>query len=113
MRSRRLDEWQTFALGFGRHLSVSPRQIASFFERVFNSANTGIEKPNPAAFLQVKAAYPEIVRFVMVGDSLGSDVLGAEAVGIPAILVRNPRGRTRLECRSLLEVANEIERIHA
>jgi len=87
--------------------------IASFFERVFNSATTGNEKPNPAAFLQVKAAYPEVTCFVMIGDGLGADVLGAEAVGIPAILVRNPSGRTKRECSSLVGVMEEIERIPA
>ncbi len=53
--------------------------IASFFERIFNSAVTGIEKPNPAAFLSVKAAYPELVDFVMIGDSLRADVSGARS----------------------------------
>jgi putative hydrolase of the HAD superfamily len=83
--------------------------IASFFERIFNSAVTGIEKPNPAAFLSVKAAYPELVDFVMIGDSLRADVSGAEAVGIPAVLVRGMGGEAKRECISLLEVVDIIE----
>jgi putative hydrolase of the HAD superfamily len=85
--------------------------IAPFFERVFNSALTGIEKPNPAAFLQVKAAYSEASGLTMIGDSIRADVLGAEAVGIPAVLVRNPSGRTKRECFSLLELPEQIEGI--
>jgi putative hydrolase of the HAD superfamily len=87
--------------------------IASSFEWVFNSAITGLEKPNPAAFFQVKAAYPEVKWFVMIGDSLRADVSGAEAVGIPAILVRNPSGKTKRECSSLNELAVQIEELNA
>jgi ribonucleotide monophosphatase NagD (HAD superfamily) len=46
-----------------------------------------------------------------MGDRLTSDVLGAEAVGIPTALVRNPGVRTKRECFSLLELADEIEQI--
>lgn len=83
--------------------------IASFFEQVFNSATSGIEKPHPAAFLAVKAAYPEVSRFVMIGDSLTADVSGAETVGIPAVLVRSTGGKTKRACFSLLEVVDHVE----
>jgi putative hydrolase of the HAD superfamily len=56
------------------------------------SAETGYEKPHPRAF----AALLDDVdagRAVMVGDNVVADVLGAEAVGIPAILVRRPDPR--------------------
>jgi putative hydrolase of the HAD superfamily len=82
--------------------------IASFFERVFNSSLIGIEKPNPAAFLNLKAAYPEVSNFLMIGDGITADVLGAEAVGIPAVLVRNPGGRAIHECYSLLELVDQL-----
>ncbi len=82
--------------------------IASFFERVFNSAVTGIEKPNPAAFLSVKAAYPEVSHFTMIGDSATTDISGAEAVGIPAVLVRGAGGKAKRECFSLLELRDQM-----
>jgi FMN phosphatase YigB (HAD superfamily) len=40
----------------------------------------------------------------MIGDNVVADVLGAEAVGIPAILVRRPDPRARLYCDSLAGV---------
>lgn len=54
----------------------------------FSSALTGYEKPHPQAFFQAldRLGCPETVW--MIGDNLEADVLGAQAVGIPAILVR-------------------------
>jgi putative hydrolase of the HAD superfamily len=82
--------------------------IASFLERAFSSAVTGIEKPNPAAFLSVKAAYPEVSHFTMIGDSATTDVAGAEAIGIPAVLVRGAGGKAKRECFSLLELQAQL-----
>jgi putative hydrolase of the HAD superfamily len=55
---------------------------------IVSSALTGYEKPNPEAFLIARriAGFPDAIW--MVGDSITADVFGAEAVGIPAILVR-------------------------
>jgi putative hydrolase of the HAD superfamily len=55
---------------------------------IVNSALTGYEKPNPEAFAIARrsAGFPDAIW--MVGDSTTADILGAEAVGIPAILVR-------------------------
>jgi hypothetical protein len=39
--------------------------------------------------------------------------LAAEAVGIPAVLVRDASGKARRHCLSLLELVDEIEQIHA
>jgi HAD superfamily hydrolase (TIGR01549 family) len=80
--------------------------IAPFFERVFNSSVTGIEKPNPAAFLNVTRAYPEVSHFVMIGDRLMADISGAESVGMSAVLVRNAGGKTKHKCASLLELVD-------
>jgi putative hydrolase of the HAD superfamily len=62
--------------------------LASYFDRIFNSAEIGYEKPHPAAFEAVRHAFPDVGAAWMVGDSYSADVLGAEAVGIPAVLVR-------------------------
>lgn len=66
-------------------------QIAQFFVQVFNSAETGIEKPNREAFLAVERAFPHARRRVMVGDSLQSDIRGAAEAGWEAVLVRRCR----------------------
>jgi putative hydrolase of the HAD superfamily len=62
--------------------------IADLFEAVLTSALIDYEKPHPEAFrVALEAAGdPEIVW--MVGDNLKADIAGAEAVGIPAILLR-------------------------
>ncbi len=46
----------------------------------------------------------------MIGDNLNADIRGAEAVGLPAILVRNPGGENvKYYARNLLEAASIIE----
>ena len=62
--------------------------LSGRFERIFNSALTGYEKPHPQAFRLVLEAFPDAGPRWMIGDSLRADVRGAEAVGIPAVLVR-------------------------
>ena len=57
-------------------------------EEVFSSALTGFEKPHPEAFRLALRACGEPRRRWMVGDNPVADVAGAEALGIPAILVR-------------------------
>ncbi len=60
---------------------------------VFSSALTGYDKPHPQAFLQALdvLGHPQIVW--MIGDNIEADILGAQAVGIPAILVRKEHPR--------------------
>lgn len=62
--------------------------IRQHFELVVTSGRVGYRKPHPEIFnyaLNHLKVGPEQV--VMVGDSYESDVLGAQGVGIPAILV--------------------------
>jgi FMN phosphatase YigB (HAD superfamily) len=56
------------------------------------SAETGYEKPHPQAFASVLDPLGPTEAW-MVGDNVAADVLGAEAVGIPAVLVRRPDPR--------------------
>lgn len=71
------------SLGLGAHL-----------ERIFNSARIGYEKPHPEAYRHALAACGNPSRAWMVGDNVAADVQGAEALGIPAVLVRS-RGEAR------------------
>jgi FMN phosphatase YigB (HAD superfamily) len=57
---------------------------------IFASAVTGWEKPNPRFFRHALQAVGNPSRVWMVGDNPIADVAGAEAVGIPALLVRHP-----------------------
>ena len=75
--------------------------IARLFDRIFNSAETGVEKPNAAAFRNVLSELPPERTVWMIGDSMTADVLGAEAHGIPAVLVRADHPNARRQCRDL------------
>ena len=56
------------------------------------SAETGYEKPHPQAYAALLDEV-DAERVTMVGDNVVADVLGAEALGIPAVLVRRPDPR--------------------
>ena len=78
--------------------------LDGYITRVFNSAETGYEKPHPRAFQIVLEALSDAETVWMVGDSFHADVEGAESVGIPAIHVRRPRAEARYGCETLAEV---------
>ena len=76
--------------------------------RVFNSAETGYEKPHPLAYHGVQeyiASQGGAEAVWMIGDSLAADVLGAEAAGIPAILVRKRHTDAARFCQDLSGVS--------
>lgn len=56
-------------------------------EIVFTSASSGYEKPHPEAFRHALEICGQPSQRWMVGDNPIADVEGAEAVGIPAVLV--------------------------
>ncbi len=78
------------------HLGLLPHLAA-----IFNSAQTGYEKPHPQAFRNVLAWMwePEVVW--MIGDNYTADVLGADAAGIPGILVRKTHPEDVCACAEL------------
>ncbi|MGI4792139.1 MAG: HAD family hydrolase [Janthinobacterium lividum] len=82
------------------HLGLTP-----LMTRVFNSAEMGYEKPHPLAFRGVLTLIDGAEAAWMIGDSLAADVRGAEAVGIPAILVRQYRPEAARFCADLAGVA--------
>lgn len=89
-----------YALGF-----------TSQFAAIFNSAQTGWEKPNAHAFrtaLEWIDAHSEVgyqPEIWMIGDSLKSDVRGAQEVGLRAILARS-RHESIPCCEQLGELVN-------
>lgn len=66
--------------------------LLPFFELCLTSAATGWEKPNPEAFRNAMSLLGEPQAVWVIGDNVVADVKGAEAVGLPAILVRSPKG---------------------
>jgi putative hydrolase of the HAD superfamily len=63
---------------------------------VLSSALMGYEKPHPQAFLQAFELLGHPQTLWMIGDNIEADILGAQTVGIPAILVR--KEDTRATC---------------
>ncbi len=88
------------------HLGLS-QQIAL----VFNSAQTGYEKPHSQAFRQILDALPHSSRVCMIGDSWQADICGAQAVGLPAILVRKPHPQARYFCPDLKSLGQILESV--
>ena len=65
--------------------------LRAYFDVVVDSALVGVEKPDPAIFraaLDVLGVPPEEALYV--GDLYEVDVLGANAAGIPAVLLVPP-----------------------
>jgi putative hydrolase of the HAD superfamily len=72
------------------------------------SAETGYEKPHERAFASVLERLRPAEAW-MVGDNIVADVLGAEAVGISAVLVRRPDPRAARYADSLAGVERFLE----
>jgi HAD superfamily hydrolase (TIGR01549 family) len=81
--------------------------LGGLVERVFSSAATGYEKPHPEAFRLALRACGDPAGAWMVGDNPTADVAGAEAIGIPAILVRT-NGTARRTARDVATAARLI-----
>ncbi len=78
--------------------------LNAYIGATFSSACLGYEKPHPQVFERVLAALGNPSSVWMIGDNVEADILGAEAVGIPAILVRKRDVRAKYSCLALLEV---------
>jgi len=66
--------------------------LADLVEEIFTSALIGYDKPHPEAFRHALRACGEPARRWMVGDNPVADVAGAQALGIPALLIRTEGG---------------------
>ena len=80
---------------------VEGLRLAELIDESLSSAVTGYEKPNPKAFALGREAAGDPDEIWMVGDNPHADVLGAESVGIPAILVRSDDESLARRCHDL------------
>jgi putative hydrolase of the HAD superfamily len=78
--------------------------IRDLFVSITNSAETGFEKPHPGAFRAALTNLHDPLDVWMIGDNIHSDVMGAESVGIRAILVRSEDERAPRSAKDLTEV---------
>jgi len=83
-------------------LLVEGLGAGGLLDAVFSSALIGYEKPHPEAFAHALRACGSPEEVWMVGDNPTADVAGAQALGIPAVLVRGSEPG-RLRAPGLLE----------
>ena len=81
--------------------------IGDLVDEVFSSALIGYEKPNPEAF-RIALSGAEPSECFMVGDNPEVDVLGAERLGLRAILVRSQSSDSLPRADDLLSAAKLI-----
>ena len=82
--------------------------LGGYVTHVVCSAETGYEKPHPEAFLVALERTGDPTHVWMVGDDPEADVRGAEAVGIPAILVRTQDANVLRHADDLMAAADII-----
>lgn len=78
--------------------------LSPFVAKVYNSAILGVEKPNPKIFQKALADLGPYEEVWMVGDNFHADYLGAQAVGINAILARRANPAVERFAESLASV---------
>ena len=66
--------------------------LEDLIDGVYTSAAIGYDKPHPEAFRHALRESGDPARRWMVGDNPVADVKGAQALGIPALLVRTEGG---------------------
>jgi putative hydrolase of the HAD superfamily len=98
-------------------LAAQAPELKDLFDAVIYSYETGHTKPDPAIFqLALTRLNVPAENTVMVGDSLTSDVMGARASGIRALLFdtcgkhpdAHPRATSLAEIPALLHRAEGI-----
>lgn len=72
--------------------------VAGYIDAVVTSADEGFAKPHPAPFLRaLDALGVQPHEALVVGDSPATDIAGARAAGIPAVLLARRGPRTQAE----------------
>jgi putative hydrolase of the HAD superfamily len=82
--------------------------LSDYFIQVFNSAESGYEKPNHKAFRMVLDWIGPDSTVWMIGDDFACDVLGGLEVGLPGILVRKPHPEAPIFCATLNELPEKV-----
>jgi putative hydrolase of the HAD superfamily len=85
--------------------------LTPYIMQVFNSAQTGCEKPHPQAFHNVLTVLHRATQICMVGDNVQADIVGAQAVGLQAVLVRSQHPQAEHCCETLVELPSVLSSI--
>lgn len=88
-----------------QHRRIDDSGITKYFEDIFISQEIGANKPAVAFFERSFARIPDFApeKAMMIGDSLSSDILGGQNMGIATCWI-NPRGK-----KCTLEKAPDFE----
>jgi len=102
--------------GDGENVARLLRQagLAGAFDPELVSARVGLRKPNPAIFQMALEAWPSVRadEVVMVGDTLGADILGAQLAGMHNVWVTAHAGQpANAAHRGNIIPEREIERL--
>ena len=84
--------------------------LAPLIDRVFNSAQTGFEKPHAEAFAKALSSIQNADRIWMIGDSVTADIAGAQAAGLRTVLVRSEHPAADHCCPTLAEIPALLNR---
>lgn len=80
--------------------------LTGSFTNIFNSAETGYEKPNPKAFRAVLEWAGPLQAAWVIGDSYSADYMGAQENNLSAILVRNTHPAVQPAAPSLDQIVD-------
>jgi len=74
-----------------QHIKLRESGLRNFFKEIITSEAAGAKKPNPSIFHFAMQKSGAVMReSLMIGDSLGSDILGAQGVGMDQVFF-NPK----------------------
>jgi putative hydrolase of the HAD superfamily len=88
--------------------------IDTYFERVVLSWHVGVAKPNPVLFRRaLEASWCDASRALHIGDDEVDDVQGAQAAGVPVVLIDRAGRHTEFPAerriRSLMEILDLLK----
>ena len=84
-------------------------QLNKYIVRLFNSAETGYENPHKQAFVTLLNTLEDMEKIWMIGDNVEIDIVGAESIGIPGILVRRFQANAMYYCETLEQISAIIK----
>ncbi len=86
---------------------IDKYELAQYFDHIFISCETGKLKQEPGSFdAVIKELGLKKNEVIMVGDAMQTDIAGAEAAGITAVLVDR---RDKREYKNKVRSLNELE----
>ncbi|KIL78097.1 HAD family hydrolase [Bacillus badius] len=98
-------------------LTMTP-ELVPYFEHIVISGNFGFGKPDPSIFAHaLKLMDVRAEEAIMIGDNLGTDILGATRLGMESILIDHGDGRKvdgatpTYVVRTLSEVADTLQKL--